>query len=55
MAREAEALGGQVLMDRIQQDTQSFIDDSVRLGNEVFGEFIRIFQTPRKRTSLVSR
>ncbi|MDH3511867.1 MAG: hypothetical protein OER85_13515, partial [Gammaproteobacteria bacterium] len=55
MAREAEALGSQQLTDRIQSDTRRFIDDSVRLGNEVFGEFIRIFQTPRKRTTLASR
>ena len=55
MAREAEALGGKELTNRIQRDTHSFIDESIRLGNLVFGEFIRTFQTPRKRTTLASR
>ena len=55
MAREAEALGGQALTDRIQRETHTLINDSIQLGNEVFGEFIRIFQTPRKRTTLASR
>ena len=55
MAREAEALGGPALLDTIQLDTHRFIDDSVRLGNQVFGEFIRIFQTPRRQTTLASR
>jgi GMP synthase (glutamine-hydrolysing) len=55
MAREAKTLGGQALTEQIQRDTHTFINDSVRLGNQVFGEFIRIFQTPRKRTTLTSR
>lgn len=55
MARELEALGGEELAKRIEEDTHRNIEKSVDLGNQIFGEFIHIFQTPRKRTTLASR
>ena len=55
MARELEGLGGPELAGRIEQETSRHIEHSVELGNQIFGEFIRIFQTPRKRTTLASR
>lgn len=55
MAREVESLGGPDLLQRIEHQTHRHIGRSIELGNEIFGEFIRTFQTPRRTTTLASR
>ena len=55
MAHEAEEAGGAGRIDEIRAQTRDHIDGSMRLGNAVFGEFIRLFEHPPKRTTLPSR
>ena len=55
MAREAINLGGEERLNTIGAATKLHIDQSVTLGNRVFGEFIHRFHTHPRRTSLPSR
>ncbi len=55
MAKEAIDLGGNAHPNRISDETKLYINQSVVLGNQVFGEFIRRFHTLPHRTSLPSR
>lgn len=55
MVREAESVGGELHPDRISRETALHIDQSIDLGNRIFGEFIRRFHTHPRRTSLPSR
>jgi GMP synthase (glutamine-hydrolysing) len=55
MAREAVGLGGEEHPEIIGAATKRHIDQSVALGNRVFGEFIHRFHTHPRRTSLPSR
>jgi len=55
MAREAMNVGGEEHPHHIDAVTKLHIDQSVALGNRVFGEFIRRFHAHPRRTSLPSR
>lgn len=55
MAREAIDVGGDDHPKRIGAETKLHIDQSVDLGNRVFGEFIHRFHTHPRRTALPSR
>ncbi|MBT8440888.1 MAG: gamma-glutamyl-gamma-aminobutyrate hydrolase family protein [Gammaproteobacteria bacterium] len=55
MARAAEEAGGPGRIDDIKRHTHEHIQHSIGLGNEVFGEFIHLFDRPPKRTTLPSR
>jgi len=55
MSREAIALGGKDYPEQISTATKQHINHSVTLGNRVFGQFIRQFQAPPRRTTLPSR
>ena len=39
----------------VREQTTDNIDHSIELGNQVFGEFIRLFERPPHRTALPSR
>ncbi len=53
-AMAAEA-GGPERAVQIRAQTTDNIEHSIRLGNQVFGEFIRLFARPPRRTFLPSR
>lgn len=53
--RELEGLQGVIHPEVIARDTPVHIDRSRRLGDAVFGEFIRLFQARRRRMVLPSR
>jgi len=55
MASEAINLGGEEHPNTISASTKLHIDQSVTLGNRVFGEFIHRFHTHPRRTPLPSR
>jgi len=55
MAREAMDVGGNDHPDQVRIATQDHIEQSISLGNLVFGEFIRRFHTHPRRTALPSR
>jgi GMP synthase (glutamine-hydrolysing) len=55
MSSEAREAAGQDRPDEIRAQTRQYIDDSMRLGSRVFGEFIRLFERPPVRTTLPSR
>ena len=55
MAREAVELGGAEHPKNIGKETKRHIDQSVALGNRVFGEFIHRFHTHPRRAALPSR
>jgi len=46
MLREAISVGGEDYPQQIEAATKTYIDQSVALGNRVFGEFIRRLDTP---------
>ncbi len=52
MAAEA---GGPERAEQIRAQTTGNIERSISLGDQVFGEFIRLFEHPPRRTSLPSR
>jgi len=54
-AREIENLGGEAFVARVQRETEAHIGGSVSLGNEIFGEFLRLFHSRPQRTALPSR
>jgi len=53
--RELDDLGPEITADRIQAETPSYIDASTHLGEQLFGEFIRLFSTRARRSVLPSR
>lgn len=53
--RELEELGPDITADNIRAETPQYIDDSTRLGEQLFGEFIRLFSTRVRRAVLPSR
>jgi len=55
MAREAMDLGGEDHPDQINAATKIHINQSIALGNRVFGDFIQRFHTHPRRTTLPSR
>ena len=55
MAREAEESGGTDSIDAIRRQTGAHIGHSVELGNQVFCEFVHLFERPPIRTTLPSR
>ncbi len=55
MAHEARDLGGDNYPNQISATTKLHIDQSVILGNRIFGEFIHRFHTRPRRTALPSR
>jgi hypothetical protein len=40
---------------RIMADTHKYIDNTARLGSELFGEYIRLFSSKVRRVALPSR
>jgi hypothetical protein len=55
MAHAAEQAGGAERVDQIKSQTHEHIQNSIDLGNQVFGGFIHLFDRPPKRTTLPSR
>ena len=55
MAREAMEVGGEDSPEQISTATKQHIDQSVALGNRIFGEFIHRFHAHPRRTTLPSR
>jgi len=55
MAHAAEQAGGSDHVDDIKRQTHEHIRNSIDLGNQVFGEFIHLFDRPPRRTTLPSR
>ncbi|HJP37715.1 MAG: gamma-glutamyl-gamma-aminobutyrate hydrolase family protein [Gammaproteobacteria bacterium] len=55
MACEARELGGDQYPEHIGAETKLHINQSINLGNRVFGEFIRRFHAHPRRTPLSSR
>ncbi len=54
--RELESLGDHPhRTDKIRRDTAEYAEQSVQLGNRVFGEFAQLFHVRRRRTALPSR
>lgn len=53
--REIESLGGQAFIDKVKQETHAHIARSMSLGDEIFGEFIRLFHSRPRRRALPSR
>ncbi|NND55028.1 MAG: C26 family cysteine hydrolase domain-containing family [Gammaproteobacteria bacterium] len=53
--RELEDLEPDITADGIRADTVDYIGPSMRLGEQLFGEFIRLFSTRVRRSSLPSR
>jgi GMP synthase (glutamine-hydrolysing) len=53
--REIENLGGQAFIDRVEQETHTHIGRSISLGDQVFGEYIRLFHSRPQRIALPSR
>jgi GMP synthase (glutamine-hydrolysing) len=54
-AREIDAMGGESFVDEVQQETHARIDESIALGDRIFGEFIRLFHSRPQRMALPSR
>ena len=52
---ELEALGGRIDPEEIERETPRRIEQSMRLSNAVFGEFIHLFGLRPKRRMLPSR
>ncbi len=56
MARELDALDASGRWaERVRQDTDKYIAESVDLGQRLFGQYIRLFHPRRQRVSLPSR
>ncbi len=55
MAREIESLGPDFRPERIAADTRTHIARSLALGRAVFGEYIHMFHSRRRRIRLSSR
>lgn len=55
MAHAAEQAGGSGRIEEIRRQTAMHIENSIALGNRVFGEFVHLFDRPPKRTTLPSR
>ena len=55
MTREIDCLGPDFHADRIMADTRTHIPRSLALGRAVFGEYIHIFHSRRRRIPLSSR
>ena len=53
--REIEDLGGEAFVQQVKQETHTNIGHSVALGNQVFGEYLRLFHSRPHRTALPSR
>jgi GMP synthase (glutamine-hydrolysing) len=54
-AREIETLGGDSFIDKVQAETHTCIDESIALGDRIFGEYIRLFHSRPQRMALPSR
>ena len=52
---ELRELGPAISADKIVAETPLYIDRSMALGDQLFGEFIRLFSTRRRRPALPSR
>jgi GMP synthase (glutamine-hydrolysing) len=55
MAREIECLGPGFDPERIMADTRRYIGRSLALGRSVFGHYLDMFHTRRRRVALSSR
>lgn len=53
--RELEHLAPDITADGIRADTPRYIDNNLALGEQLFGEFIRLFSTRARRSALPSR
>jgi GMP synthase (glutamine-hydrolysing) len=53
--RELESIGEPMTPERIAADTHKYIENTARLGSELFGEYIRLFSSKVRRVVLPSR
>jgi GMP synthase (glutamine-hydrolysing) len=54
-ARQMEDLGGQAFIEKVENETHAHIQQSIGLGNAVFGEYIRLFHSRPQRITLPSK